>query len=341
MSDRKINRAWTLASRPQGQVRVEDFRLEARAVETGALSPGEVRVQNRIFAVAPTIRNWLNATGSVGRGSIPIGGVIMGMAGSEVLESRHPNFTSGDRIVAFSRWEDVSVLTPDRAPVPVFPIPPSMTFEEAMGTLSPNTLTAYFGLIEVGRPLAGETVVVSAAAGSVGSVVCQIARILGCSVIGIAGGADKCAWLRDVCGVEATIDYKSEPVAERLKALCPQGVDIYFDNVGGEILQAAVDVMAVRGRIVLCGQISAYDSGKPAPGPQDMMKLVYGQIRMEGFVVGAFIDQVEAARARLRSWIDNGDLVVRMDVRQGFETLPSAFADLFTGGNQGALLVRA
>lgn len=341
MSDPTTNRAWTLASRPQGHVRIDHFHLRTDPLDTTELSPGEIRVRNRVFAVAPTIRNWLNPTGNIGRGSIPIGGVIMGMAGSEVLESRHPNFTSGDRIIAFSRWEDVSVLTPDRAAVPAFAIPPSMTFEEAMGPLSPNSLTAYFGLIEVGRPLPGETVVVSAAAGSVGSVACQIARILGCRVVAIAGGAEKCTWLRNVCGVEAAIDYKSENVSERLKTLCPQGVDIYFDNVGGDILQAAVDAMAVRGRIVLCGQISAYDSRKPAPGPQDMMKLVYGQIRMEGFVVGAFIDQVEAARARLRRWIDNGDLVVRMDIRQGLETLPSAFADLFTGGNQGALLVRA
>lgn len=341
MSDPNTNRAWTLASRPQGPVRIDDFQLRTAPLDTGDLSPGEIRVRNRVFAVAPTIRNWLNPTGSPGRGSIPLGGVIMGMAGGEILESRHPRFTSGDRIVAFSRWEDVSVLTPDRAAVPVFPVPPSMTFEEAMGPLSPNSLTAYFGLIEVGRPLPGETVVVSAAAGSVGSVVCQIARILGCRVVAIAGSAEKCAWLKDVCGVEATIDYKSENVTQRLNILCPQGVNLYFDNVGGDILQAAVDAMAVRGRIVLCGQISAYDTGTPAPGPQDMMKLVYGQIRMEGFVVGAFIDQVEAAREHLRSWIDTGDLIVRMDVRQGFEALPSAFADLFTGGNQGALLVRA
>lgn len=341
MSDPSINRAWTLASRPQGHVRIHDFRLTTAPLDTSELSPGEIRVRNRVFAVAPTIRNWLNPIGNVGRGSIPLGGVIMGMAGGEVLESRHPDFAPEDRILAFSRWEDVSVLTPDRAAVPVFPVPPSMTFEEAMGPLSPNSLTAYFGLIEVGRPLPGETVVVSAAAGSVGSVVCQIARILGCRVVAIAGGAEKCAWLKEVCGVEATIDYKSENVADRLSALCPKGVDIYFDNVGGDILQAAVDAMAMRGRIVLCGQISAYDSGKPAPGPKDMMKLVYGQIRMEGFVVGAFIDQVDPARARLRNWIDGGDLIVRMDIRQGLENLPSAFADLFAGGNQGALLVRA
>ena len=341
MTSADVNRAWTLAARPEGQVRVEHFHLKIEALDTRSLEPGEIRVRNRMFAVAPTIRNWLNPSGNTRRGSLPLGGTIPSMAGAVVLESAHPGYRPGDRLVAFSKWEDVSVLTPDTAVVPVFPVPASMTFEQAMGDLSPNTLTAYFGLIEVGRPSPGETVVVSAAAGSVGSVVCQIARILGCRVVAIAGGAEKCAWLRDVCRVDATIDYKAEAVASRLKALCPNGVNIYFDNVGGDILDAAVDAMAVKGRIVLCGQISAYDTGQPARGPRDMMKLVYSQIRMEGFVVGAFVDQVEVARERLRAWIDGGELVVRTDIREGLETLPAAFADLFGGRNQGTLLVRA
>lgn len=336
-----VNKVWTLASRPEGRVSVADFAMVEVPLDAEALADGQVRVRNRLFAVAPTIRNWLNPPERAYRGSIPIGGAILGMAGAEVLESRHPDYRTGDRMVAFSRWEEVSTLSLDQAAVPPFPVPASMTFEEAMGALSPNSLTAYFGLIEIGRPKAGETVVVSAAAGSVGSVVCQIARILGCRVIAIAGGAEKCDWLKTVCGVEATIDYKSEDVAARLQALCPDRIHIYFDNVGGEILQAAVDHIAPRGRIVLCGQISAYDSGKPAPGPRDMMKLVYGRVRMEGFVVGDFIDQIEEARERIRNWVASGELIVRTDVRKGFKTLPSAFADLFSGRNHGALLVEA
>lgn len=336
-----LNRVWTLATRPQGRVAVDDFALVTDPLDLGELAEGQIRVRNRFFAVAPTIRNWLNPPERAYRGSIPIGGAIMGMAGAEVLQSRHPDYSPGDRMVALSRWEEISILSPDQAAVPPFAVPPSMTFEEAMGALSPNSLTAYFGLIEIGRPKPGETVVVSAAAGSVGSVVCQIARILGCHVVAIAGGADKCDWLETVCGVDATIDYKAEDVAARLKALCPDRIHIYFDNVGGEIMQAAVDHIAPRGRIVLCGQISAYDTGEPAAGPRDMMKLVYGRVRMEGFVIGDFIDQVEEARARIRTWIAAGELVVRTDVRKGFETLPSALADLFSGRNQGALLVEA
>ncbi|TCS15323.1 NADP-dependent oxidoreductase [Caulobacter sp. BK020] len=341
MSDVTENRAWTLKSRPEGKVSVDDFVLSAASFSRPALASGEILVRNRLFAVAPTIRNGLNTPSRAYRGSIPIGGTIPGMAGAEVLDSRHPGFRRGDRLVALSRWEDFSVLAPDRAPVPVFPIPPSMDFEEALGPLSPNSLTAYFGLTEVGRPLPGETVVVSAAAGSVGSVACQIARILGCRIIAIAGGADKCAWLSKVCRVDATIDYKAEDVATRLTALCPTGVNLYFDNVGGEILQAVVDALAPKACVVLCGQISAYDSGAPASGPRDMMKLVYGRVRMEGFVVGDYVDQLNTARDRLRGWIERGDLVVRTDLRRGFEHLPKAFVDLFAGVNAGTLLVEA
>lgn len=341
MSDATENRAWTLRSRPERKVSVDDFALTTAPFSRPALAPGEILVRNRLFAVAPTIRNGLNPPSRAYRGSIPIGGTIPGMAGAEVLDSRHPGFRPGERLVVLSRWEDFGVLSPDRAPVPVFPVPPSMDFQDALGPLSPNSLTAYFGLIEVGRPYPGETVVVSAAAGSVGSVACQVARILGCRVVAIAGGADKCAWLKEACRVHETIDYKAEDVATRLAALCPTGVNVYFDNVGGEILQAVVDTLAPKGRVVLCGQISAYDSGAPAPGPRDMMKLVYGRVRLEGFVVGDYVDQLDTARDRLRGWIAGGELVVRTDLRRGFEHLPKAFVDLFAGANAGTLLVEA
>jgi len=335
------NRAWTLASRPERQVSVADFAMTTSPFAASALAPGEILVRNRLFAVAPTIRNGLNPPGRAYRGSIAIGGTITGMAGVDVLDSRHPDFRTGDRLVALSRWEDLSVLAPDRAPVPVFPVPPSMSFEEALGPLSPNSLTAYFGLIEVGRPRPGETVVVSAAAGSVGSVACQVARILGCRVVAVAGGPAKCAWLKDACRVHEAIDYKSVDVAARLAALCPTGVNVYFDNVGGEILQAVLDNIAPRGRVVLCGQISAYDSGGAAAGPRDMMRLIYGRVRMEGFVVGDFVDRVAPAREQIRRWIAQGDIVLRTDLRRGFECLPQAFTDLFAGANTGTLLVEA
>ena len=334
------NRRWTLARRPGGPVGASDFALVDEPLEEREFAAGEVLVRNRMFAVTPTIRNWLNDPGQSYRGSIPFGGTIGGMAACEVVASADPAYLAGARLVAMSRWEDWSVLRPAAAPVPVFPIPQGMSFEDALGAYSPNSLTAYFGLSDAGRPIAGETVLVSGAAGSVGSIVCQIARILGCRVIGIAGGEENAAGLTSVRGGGA-VDYREGGVAARLKELAPRGIDLFFDNVGGELLQAAVDNMARHGRIVLCGQISAYDRDGGAPGPRDMMKLVYGSIRMEGFVVGDYVDRAEEARAALAGWIAEGRLVVRLDVRNGFEQLPLAFTDLFRGANEGTLLVAA
>jgi len=335
-----INRRWTLARRPVGPVGNENFALVEAPFVAPALNAGEVLVRNRVFAIAPTIRNWLNPPGRSDRGSIPIGGVISGMAGCEIVASHHPGWRAGDRLIAMARWEDWSVIAPDAAAVPAFRLPAEMDFAQALGPLSLNSLTAYFGMTEIGRIGANDVVLVSGAAGSVGSVACQIARILGARVIGIAGGADKCTWLRETCGVEA-IDYRGEDLGTRLAELCPAGIDLFFDNVGGAVLDAAVDRMAVHGRIVLCGQIAAYDGDAPARGPADMMKLVYRRLRMEGFVVGDFVDRADEARAVLGGWIDSGALKVRVDLRHGFDAIPAAFTDLFAGRNAGTLIVAA
>lgn len=336
-----INRRWRLARRPTGQVSTEDFGLIEEPFAAPELREGEVLVRNRMFAIAPTIRNWLGASGQSQRGTIAVGGTIAGMAGCEVVASRHDGWPVGVRMIAMARWEDWSVIAPDAAPVPAFRLPDGMDFAEALGPLSLNSLTAYFGMRDVGKVAAGETVLVSGAAGSVGSVACQVARLAGARVIGIAGGAAKCAWLREECGVDAAIDYRTEDVAARLTELAPGRIDLFFDNVGGAILDAAIDRMAAHGRIVLCGQIAAYDREGAAPGPSDMMKLVYGRIRMEGFVVGDFVDKADEARAALKGWLDSGALKVRVDLRQGFAAIPGAFVDLFTGRNAGTLIVAA
>jgi NADPH-dependent curcumin reductase CurA len=335
-----VNRRWTLARRPDGPVVVEDFAVVAAPFVARPLNHGEILVRNRLFAIAPTIRNWLNPSGRSDRGSVPLGGVVPGMAGCEVVASRHPDWQTGDRLIAMARWEDWSVILPGTAAVPPFRLPAGMDFAEALGPLSLNSLTAYFGMTEIGQVGADDVVLVSGAAGSVGSAACQIARILGARVIGIAGGADKCTWLREACGVEA-IDYRGENLTTRLAELCPAGIDLFFDNVGGAILDAAVDRMAAHGRIVLCGQIAAYDGDAPACGPSDMMKLVYRRIRMEGFVVGDFVDRADQARATLGEWIDSGALKVRVDLRHGFGAIPQAFVDLFSGRNAGILIVAA
>lgn len=336
-----INRRWLLARRPQGKAQLADFAYDEKPFAPPDLADGQVLVRTRVFSCAPTMRNWMNEPGRSYRASIGLGDPIIGVSAGEVIASRHPRFPVGSGVSAVMRWQDFTVLTPDTSATPVLRVPDGMTMEDALGVFGMNSLTAYFGMLRVGEPKPGETVVVSGAAGSTGSVAAQVARNIGCRVIGIAGGAEKCARLVDELGLDAAIDYKSENVAARLKALCPEGVNVFYDNVGGEILQAVMENVAVHARIAVCGQVAAYDSDQPAPGPRDMMKLVYWRVRMQGFVMGDYAQDAPAALAQLRQWRDEGRLVYRTDLRQGFDQLPGAFLDLFTGGNDGALLVRS
>lgn len=334
-----LNRSWVLARRPEGAVAISDFEYREEMFIAPDLAEGEILVRSRIFSCAPTIRNWLNAPGRSYRGSIGLGQPVRGMAAVEILASRDPRFLPGMVVTAVAPWQDYAVLRPDEAAVPVTAIPDGIDPVEAMTVYSPNSLTAYFGLFAVGEPKPGQTVLVSGAAGSVGAMVCQMAQIAGCRVIAVAGGEEKCRWLERACGVTRAIDYRTADVPEQLRAACPGGVDIFFDNVGGRILQDAIDRMVPHGRIILCGQISAYDTGRPAAGPEDMMKIVYGRMRMEGFVVGDFADRYSEAMADIRAWVETGRLNCRVDLREGFMKLPLAFVDLFIGLNKGTLLV--
>ena len=201
-------------------------------------------------------------------------------------------------------------------------------------------MTAYFGLLDVGQPQPGETVVVSGAAGAVGQTVGQVAKLKGCRVVGIAGGPEKCRWLVETAGVDAAIDYRADDLPQAVARACPKGVDVFFDNVGGATLDAAVDVMNRLGRIILCGQIAGYD-GTAMRGPANMMRLIYGSITMRGFLVGDFADEWETARADLKRHYDSGAVVSRDDLREGFAQLPAHFCDLFEGQNSGTLMVMA
>jgi NADPH-dependent curcumin reductase CurA len=203
-----------------------------------------------------------------------------------------------------------------------------------------NGLTAYFGLLDVGRPAPGETVVVSGAAGATGSIVGQIAKIKDCRAIGIAGGPEKCRWLTDEAGFDAAIDYKSEDVKARLKALCPKGVDIFFDNVGGPILDAALARIAMRGRVVLCGGIAAYDAAEPPPGPRNYLNLISKRGRMEGFIVLDYLPRAAEALDALAGWVKAGKLKHRIDVQHGLENAPATLRRLFEGKNEGKQLLR-
>ncbi len=334
-----LNRQWVLRERPVGRIVLECFECRDAPWQAPALEAGEILVRNLVLQCAPTIRNWLNDPGRSYRASIGLGEPVAGPACVEVVHSAHARYPAGSRLIAVSRWEDYTVLRPDEMAIPAVPVPSSMSPTDALGVYGYNSLTAYFGLVRVARPVAGETLLVTAAAGSVGSVALQIGRIIGCRTIGVAGGRDKCAWLRDVCGADAVIDYKAEDLDARLAELAPAGVNAMFDNVGGPQLAAAIRHMALHGRIAVCGQVSAYDSDAPAPGPPDMMRVVYGRLRIEGFVTGDFLDDADAARAELARWVGEGRLLIATDVRRGFEQLPATFVELFRGANRGTLLV--
>jgi NADPH-dependent curcumin reductase CurA len=210
----------------------------------------------------------------------------------------------------------------------------------AMSALGTTGITAYFGLLDVGRPNAGETVVVSGAAGATGSAVGQIARIKGCRAIGIAGGKDKCEWLVKVARFDAAVDYKSENVAARLRELCPKGIDVYFDNVGGDLLDVALAQLAMRGRIVLCGAIATYNDSELRPGPKNYLNLLIKRGRMEGFIVLDYMKRAPEAAMQLFAWIQSGELVDRVDVKEGLENAPATLRRLFSGENQGKQLLK-
>src|SRR5262245_30272177 len=260
------NRQWVLASRPSGALRLDHFAFRDVEMREPELLPGQILVRNLVFSCAPTIRNWMNDPQRSYRASIMLGEPITGPACAQVVRSANPRFPVDSVLIGVSSWQDYSVLSPDSAPTPVLPVPAGLSLTDAMGVCGLNGLTAYFGLLKIGQPQRGETLVVSAAAGSVGSIAVQIGKLKGCRVIGIAGGAAKCEWLSRVCGVDAAIDYRAGNFTDALARAAPAGVDIFFDNVGGEIMQATVEQMAVHGRVVLCGQVSAYNSDTPAPG---------------------------------------------------------------------------
>lgn len=333
-----LNRQWLLARRPTGSCVPEDFLYREEQIGTPALREGEILIHNIAFLCAPTIRNWLDGAAGNYLPSIGLGEPVRGPCAARVIASANPHFLTGSRVCTISNWQDFDVVSP--ATALIRPIPDGFSFIEALGPVGMNALTAFFGLQEVGKPRAGDTLLVSGAAGSVGTNATQIGKILGCHVIGLAGGKAKCDWLLERGCVDHCIDYKNEDVEERIAALCPKGIDIYFDNVGGPTLQAAVDNMARFGRIVLCGQISGYNDGAADTRIGNLMRLVYGSIRMEGFLASNYIADFPRAMSCLAEWIKQGRLIHREDVRLGIEVLPRSLNALFEGSNTGTLIVQ-
>ena len=331
------NRQWLLAKRPHGLVGEENFSYEENPIpEPG---DGEVLVRNLYLSFDPTQRGWMEDR----EGYLPpvaLGEPMRAGSVGQVVASNHADFETGDLVQTTGGWQDFVVVSPATSVMGLTKIPAGISPEMMMSVLGVTGLTAYWGLLDLGMPKAGETVLVSGAAGATGSIAGQIAKIKGARVVGIAGGAQKCAWLKDELGFDDVIDYKNEDVAQRIAATCPDKVDVFFDNVGGDILQAALDNINMHARVVLCGGISGYNATEPVPGPNNLMNLVIMRARMEGFIVIDYMNRSGEAIADLLKWIEAGDLKFQVDVQEGFENIPSTLQRLFTGQNLGKQLLK-
>jgi hypothetical protein len=299
-------------------------------------SDGQLLVRTLYLSCDPTQRGWMARDTYLP--AVRIGEVMRSFGVGRVVESRHPGYREGQLVQGLLGWQDYALLDGGSARLSV--VPEGVPIPIAMSALGITGLTAYFGLLEIGRPEAGETVVVSGAAGATGSVVGQIARLKGCRVVGIAGGPEKCRWLVDEARFDAAIDYRSEDVAARLGELCPGGIDIYFDNVGGEILDAALARLAFKGRVVLCGAIADYNRSELGPGPRNYLNLLLQRGRMEGFIILDFLERAGEAVAELGRWVEAGEIKVEVDIQEGLENAPRTLRRLFTGANRGKQLLK-
>jgi NADPH-dependent curcumin reductase CurA len=334
MSKERINQHIVLAVRPKGEIRHGDF--EVVDVPMPVANQGEVLVEIDYLAVEPAMRGWMEDRESYVP-PVQIGEVMRGQGTGIVLQSDNPDLPVGTRVSGMVGWR--RYLVSDGRSIPLRKLPDAVPPATALNVLGLTGLTAYFGMLDIGKPVAGDTVLISGAAGATGSIAGQLARIAGARVIGIAGGKEKCDWLISELGFDAAIDYKSEDTAQRVSELCPAGVNIYFDNVGGEILDIALDNLAERARVVLCGGISRYNETGEIAGPVNYFNLVYRRARMEGFIVMDYTSRFPEAIQVLVAHLKSGELRHRETVLKGFGNLPQALMNLFSGGNIGKQLV--
>jgi NADPH-dependent curcumin reductase CurA len=328
-----VNHQFRLAARPVGLPETSDWEYTQEPIAQPG--DGEILVKIAYVSLDPAMRGWMRE----GRSYIPpvgIGEVMRAFAVGEVLESGDPGTPVGSHVggllgvqeYAVANARGVFKVDPSVAPLPVY-----------LGALGMPGVTAYFGLLDIGRPKEGETVVVSGAAGAVGGLVGQIAKLKGCRVVGIAGGPEKCGHLLEDLGFDATIDYKAGNLDAELSEHCPSGIDIYFDNVGGEILDAALAHLARYARVVLCGAISQYNNTTPMRGPSNYMSLLVNHASMTGFTMGDYLDRYGDAVKEMAGWLAAGKLVSREDIAHGLESFPDTLLRLFRGENTGKLVL--
>ncbi len=334
MSD--TNKTWVLRARPVGDIKESDLELVESPM--GDLAEGQVRVRTIYLSLDPTNRIWMSDMDAY----MPPVGIGDGMRGGSlgtVVESRHPGFEAGDIVnTGLGVW----ALYQDKPGEELnkLPVLPGVPLTAYMGPLGATGMTAYFGLMDIGKPKAGETVLVSAAAGAVGSMVGQIAKIQGCRAVGIAGSDEKCAWLTEHAGFDAAINYKSEDVGAALDKHCPDGIDINFENVGGDIMDEVIARLSDFSRMPLCGLISTYNDTEPRPGPYNFANLLMRRTLVKGFIVIDYLDRFPEGIQAMAGWLLEGKIKFETDIVEGLEHAPASLDRLFTGKNLGKLVVR-
>ncbi|MBW8812804.1 MAG: NADP-dependent oxidoreductase [Caulobacterales bacterium] len=331
-------RRWLVAGRPVGRPLVDaDFELANGPVT--APSVGQVLVRTCYLSFDPAQKSWMENAASY-MNPVEIGGVMPGGGVGVVAASAHPDFEPGDTVFGQLGWQEYATLDGGA----LYKAPPGVSMSAILSVLGSTGRTAYLALMKVGKPVAGDTLVISAAAGATGSLVGQIGKIAGCRVIGIAGGPEKCAWLTDELGFDAAIDYKNEKVRARLRELAPGGIDIFFDNVGGDLLNDALARLALRARVVICGGISRYNHDPRSPqmpeGPRNYFNVVFTGATIQGFLMPQYERDYPEADARLTEWLRAGLIQPRADLLEGFERAPQALMRLFEGRNVGKQLLK-
>jgi NADPH-dependent curcumin reductase CurA len=329
-----INHQFRLAARPVGLPKPSDWTYTQETIHD--VKEGEILVKLLYISVDPAMRGWMKE-GKSYIDPVNIGDVMRAGGLGRVVASKNAKFAVGDTVsgqfgvqeYVLSDGKQVSKIDPKLAPLPIY-----------LSALGMVGMTAYFGLLEVGQPKSGETVVVSGAAGATGSLVGQIAKIKGCRVIGIAGGAEKCQYITQTLGFDAAIDYKTEEVKRALKKHCSKGIDIYFDNVGGDILDDALSQIALHARVVLCGAISQYNNTDSIKGPANYLSLLFSRAKMQGFIVFDYVQHFSEAISNMAAWLAAGKLKSHEDIVEGIESFPETLLKLFKGENLGKLMIK-